>query len=289
MLGRSHQLNLKGQLIDLSSPKIMGILNVTPDSFFDGGQFQDRDPILAQVEKMMEEGATLIDIGGMSSRPGATLLPESEELERVLQVVEWVLEAFPEALISIDTIRASVAKACVGAGAAMVNDISGAAFDSNMFATVADLQVPYVLMHMQGQPADMQKQPTYERVVVEVMDYLIERLGQLRNLAVHDVVIDLGFGFGKTVAHNYELLKNLATFKILDCPILVGVSRKSMINQVLGTRPETALNGTTAVHMLALQQGANILRVHDVKEARQAIAIWEMYEQAPLIERTQEN
>lgn len=279
-------INLNGYLLDLSTPRIMGILNVTPDSFFDGGQFQKRDHILPQVEKMLQEGADIIDVGGMSSRPGANIISEQEELDRVLKVVEWILEAFPTTPISIDTVRSGVANACIQAGAAMVNDISAGAFDANLYQTVADLQVPYVLMHMQGKPENMQKAPTYEQVPIEVLDFMIAQVGRLRELGVHDVIIDPGFGFGKTVEHNFELLRNLAIFKILDCPILAGVSRKSMINRVLKTRPETALNGTTAAHMLALQNGASILRVHDVLEAKQAIQIWQAYEQAPIVKRT---
>ena len=279
-------INLNGYLLDLSVPKVMGILNVTPDSFFDGGQFQNRDHILAQVEKMRNEGADLIDIGGMSSRPGAAIISEEEELDRVVKVVDWILEAFPETLISIDTIRSGVAKACIQAGAAMINDISAGAFDAHLYDTIADLQVPYVLMHMQGKPQDMQQAPSYQQVSIEVLDFMIAQVGRLRALGIHDVIIDPGFGFGKTVEHNYELLRNLAIFKILDCPILAGVSRKSMINRVLKTRPETALNGTTAAHMLALQNGASILRVHDVLEAKQAIQIWQAYAQAPIVKRT---
>ncbi len=276
MLDQQYTLNCKGKILSLERPLVMGILNITPDSFYDGGKFQERSAVLAHTEQMLREGVDLIDIGGMSSRPGAEIIPTEEELRRVIPVVEMIHQRFPEAVLSVDTVRAAVAAEAIAAGAHIVNDISAGRFDERMYATVADLDVPYVLMHMQGKPADMQKEPQYQDVVQEVVDFFIEQLGKLRALGVKDVVIDPGFGFGKTLQHNYQLLKNLHVFKILGCPVLTGLSRKSMINKVLNIRPADALNGTTALHMVALQEGSRILRVHDVKEARQTIALWQM-------------
>ena len=252
----------------------MGILNVTPDSFYSGSRVSETDGVLRRAEKMLEDGATFLDVGGMSSRPGAELVTEEEELKRVLPAIEAIHSRFPEALISIDTVWASVARKAVEAGACMVNDISAGRLDPKLYETVADLQVPYVLMHMQGTPRDMQRDPQYENVVEEVMDFLTMELGKLRELGVHDVILDPGFGFGKTVAHNYTLLRELSGLQILEAPLLVGISRKSMITRVLEVSPEEALNGTTALHMVALQEGARILRVHDVKEASEVIRIF---------------
>lgn len=256
----------------------MGILNVTPDSFFDGGQFTSLDAILLQTEKMLREGASIIDVGGMSSRPGAQLVDETEELKRVLPVVELIAKEFPETVISIDTVRSEVARLGVEAGARIVNDISAGRFDAKMYETVASLQVPYVLMHMQGEPQTMQSQPRYENVVREVLDFFIREISRLRQAGVTDIILDPGFGFGKTVEHNYQLLKNLHLFRITELPVLAGISRKSMICKVLGVTPDKALNGTTALHLVALQQGAKILRVHDVKEAVEVIRLWEQLE-----------
>ena len=223
-------LNCKGRLLDLSSPVVMGILNITPDSFFDGGQYQDEDSVLRQVEKMLTQGAALIDIGGASSRPGAETVSESMELNRVLPVIESILQHFPEALLSIDTWRAPVAAASIAAGAAMVNDISGGKMDAEMDITLSRLGVPYVLMHMQGEPNTMQQHPHYEDVVTEVLDFFIQKLDALHHLGIHDIILDPGFGFGKSVEHNYALLRNLSVFQnILGLPVLAGISRKSMI------------------------------------------------------------
>lgn len=268
-------LQCKGRLIDLSHPVVMGILNVTPDSFFDGGKYDNAHSVLRQAEKMLREGADLLDIGGASSRPGAVEVPEQEELQRVTPMIELILKEFPDALISIDTWRARVASAAVAAGAAIINDISAGNLDPKMFPTVAQLGVPYILMHMQGSPGTMQKNPHYEDVVTDVLDFFIQKTTALRVLGVKDIVLDPGFGFGKTVEQNYALLKNMETFRrVLDMPILAGISRKSMICKPLGISPAEALNGTTALHMVALQQGANILRVHDIKEAREVIRLW---------------
>lgn len=277
MLNPQRTLNCRGRLITLDRPLLMGILNLTPDSFFPGSRLSGLDAVLERAAQMLSEGADFLDLGGMSSRPGAELIPEEEELRRVIPAVEGILARFPEALISVDTVRSVVAKEAIGAGACMVNDISAGRLDPGMYETVAGLRVPYVLMHMQGDPKTMQQSPQYDNVLLEVLDFLIAELGKLRELGIHDVIIDPGFGFGKTVDHNYELLKNLSAFQILEAPILVGLSRKSMITRVLEVSPAEALNGTTALHMVALQQGASMLRVHDVKEAKEVIAIFNKF------------
>ncbi|MEO1516475.1 MAG: dihydropteroate synthase [Bacteroidota bacterium] len=282
MLNPQRTINCKGRLVDLSQPKIMGILNVTPDSFFDGGKYTSEKNMLQQVEKMLAEGADLIDVGGMSSRPGAEVISVEEELGRVLPVVRAIHKHFPDALISIDTVRSEVARQTVEAGAALVNDISAGRFDDQLYQTVASLGVPYILMHMQGQPSNMQDAPEYEDVITEVLDFCIAQLKELRALGIKDVIIDPGFGFGKSVEHNYQLLQNMHAFQILDLPVLAGVSRKSMICKLLKVDPAQALNGSTALHMIALQQGASILRVHDVKEARQVVQLWEMLENSTI-------
>jgi dihydropteroate synthase len=266
----------------------MGILNVTPDSFFDGGRYSEKDAALKQAEKMLAEGAAMLDVGGASSRPGAAEVSEKVEIKRVVPVIEVIRSHFSEVIISIDTWRAGVAKAAVEAGASMVNDISGGQFDSEMFETVAALSptggvggaVPYVLMHIQGTPATMQQNPHYDDVVTEMLDFFIQRIEKLRELGVKDIVLDPGFGFGKTLEHNYQLLKNLHAFgNVTGLPILAGISRKSMICKVLKVNPEHALNGTTALHMVALQQGAKILRAHDVREAVEVIRLWKQMEE----------
>lgn len=268
-------MNCRGRLLDLSSPVVMGILNLTPDSFFDGGRYPDLSSVLSQAEKMLHDGAVLLDVGGASSRPGAVEVPENEELSRVVPVIEVLAAKFPEAYISIDTWRARVAREAIQAGACIVNDISAWELDPNLLPTVAELQVPYILMHMQGRPGTMQQNPQYEEVTTDVLDFLIRKIEQLEQAGVYDLVIDPGFGFGKTLEHNFELLKNLNAFvRILQRPVLAGISRKSMICKTLGVKPADALNGTTALHMVALQQGAAILRVHDVKEAVEVIQLW---------------
>jgi len=272
-------INCKGQLLNLSRPVVMGILNVTPDSFYDGGKYAEIATILQQAEKMLREGAALLDIGGASSRPGAVEVSEAEEMQRMVPGVEAILKEFPNALISVDTWRSSVARAAVDAGACIVNDISASSLDPKMFETVANLKVPYILMHMQGSPKTMQQNPHYEEVVTDVLDFFIQKTAVLRGLGVKDIVLDPGFGFGKTVEHNYALLKNLHVFQnVLGLPVLAGISRKSMICKPLGIKPAAALNGTTALHMVALQQGANILRAHDVREAVEVVKLWELLE-----------
>ena len=266
-------INCKGNLVDLSSPKVMGILNITPDSFYDGGKYKSESDILNQTEKMLNEGATFIDVGAYSSRPGAKHISVDEELKRIVPVVQLLVKNFPDILISTDTFRNQVAKACVDEGAAIINDISGGKMDSEMFTTIADLQVPYIIMHMQGTPQNMQQNPTYEDVTKEVYHFFSQQLFQLKQLKVNDVLIDLGFGFGKTVEHNYELLNSLSFFKHLDAPILTGVSRKSMLYKVLDTSAKEALNATTVANTIALLKGTSILRVHDVKEAFEAVKI----------------
>jgi len=266
-------INCKGSLIDLAVPKVMGILNITPDSFYDGGKYNDESDILQQVENMLSEGATFIDIGAYSSRPGAHHISEKEELKRILPVVDLLLKEHPEILISVDTFRSNVAKETIDHGATIINDISGGNMDANMFATVAELQVPYIVMHMLGTPQNMQHDPSYENVTTELIAFFADKISTLRGLKLNDIIIDVGFGFGKTVTHNFELLRNLTFFKNLDVPILAGMSRKSMLYKTLGITPQEALNATTSVNTVALLNGASILRVHDVKEAMEAIQI----------------
>ncbi len=274
MLNQQLTLNCGGQLLNLEPRVVMGILNVTPDSFYDGGRYTDDAKILQQVEKMLTEGAAIIDVGGMSSRPGAKIITTKEELDRTLPIVKRIKKEFPQAIISIDTIKSEVVKACVDAGAGMVNDISAGHIDPLMYETVAKVNVPYVLMHLQGIPETMQLNPTYDNIVQDILDYFIKELGKLRALGIKDIILDPGFGFGKSVDDNYEILRHLHAFQITDLPILVGLSRKSMIYKVLETSAQEALNGTTALHIIALQQGAKILRVHDVKEAVETIKLW---------------
>jgi dihydropteroate synthase len=266
-------INCKGKLIDVSSPKVMGILNITPDSFFDGGKYKNEADILFQTEKMLNEGATFIDVGAYSSRPGAAHISEKEELSRILPVIDLLVKNFPEIIISVDTFRSEIAKKTIENGAAIINDISGGKMDENMFQTVAELQVPYILMHMLGTPQNMQQNPVYKDVTKEIIRFFSEQIFKLHQLKVNDIIIDMGFGFGKTIAHNYELLQNLSLFQSLDAPILVGVSRKSMLYKPLEISANEALNATTVANTIALLNGANILRVHDVKEAVEAIKI----------------
>jgi dihydropteroate synthase len=267
-------INCKGKLLDLSTPKIMGILNVTPDSFFDGGRYNSMDNALFQVEKMLEEGADIIDIGGMSSRPGAEIISTEEELKRVIPIVEAITKRFEESILSIDTVKSEVAKQAIEAGGHLINDISAGQFDDKLYETVAALDVPYILMHMNGSPKTMQHDPKYDNVITHVTDFFIREVGILRELGVKDILLDVGFGFGKTIDHNYQLLKQLKDFQIIDSPILVGISRKSMIYKLLNIQPQAALSATSALHLLALQNGGNLLRVHDVKEAKEVIKLW---------------
>ncbi len=251
----------------------MGILNLTPDSFFDGGSLVSEKDILQKAEKMLNEGATFLDIGGYSSRPGADFVSEEEELKRVIPAIQLLIKEFPEALISIDTFRSIVAEKAVHSGAAIVNDISGGNLDEHMFKTVADLQVPYIAMHMRGNPKTMVDQTLYEDITKDLIYYFSEKINQATQLGIKDIIIDPGFGFAKTQAQNFELMNHLELFKLLDVPIFVGISRKSMVYKTLKTSPQEALNGTSALHAIALFKGANILRVHDVKEANECISL----------------
>ncbi|NND05438.1 MAG: dihydropteroate synthase [Saprospiraceae bacterium] len=280
MFWNQTTLNCRGQVLDISAPLVMGILNVTSDSFFDGGSYTDRTAFEARIEEMIREGVDIIDVGGMSSRPGSSLISHTEELKRVLPVIKHLHKVHPETIISLDTIHHQVADACLAEGAHIINDISAGSIDDKLLSIVAKYKAPYVLMHMQGVPDTMQKQPKYEDVLINVLDFLSARVASLMELGIIDIIIDPGFGFGKTIAHNYELLANLHVFKILDRPILCGISRKGMIQKVLDLPAEKALNGSTALHMVALEQGANILRVHDVHAAVECVHLFAQVQQA---------
>lgn len=270
----SKYINAGGRLLDLSTPCVMGILNVTPDSFYAGSRMQTDEQVARRVEQILDEGATMIDIGAYSSRSGAADVPAGEEMARLRHGLEIVRRVRPDAIVSVDTFRADVARMCVEEyGVAIINDISAGEMDAGMFPTVARLRVPYVMMHMQGTPQDMQQAPHYDNLVREVFMYFARKVQQLRDLGAKDIILDPGFGFGKTLEHNYELLARLADFSVFQLPLLVGVSRKSMICRLLGVDPQDALNGTTALHALCLERGADILRVHDVREAVQAVRI----------------
>ena len=268
-------INCKGQLIDLSTPKVMGILNLTPDSFYDGGKYKSDSEILTKVEIMLNDGATFVDVGAYSSRPNAEHISEDEELRRIVPVVDLLIKTFPELFLSIDTFRSNVSRRCVERGAGIINDISAGKLDENMLQTVANLHVPYVMMHMRGTPQTMQKLTQYDHLVKDILFYFSERTAAARALGVVDIIIDPGFGFAKTIAQNFELLNNLNLFQMLELPILVGLSRKSMIYKTLGISANEAINGTTTLNSIALQKGANILRVHDVKEAMECIELLE--------------
>jgi dihydropteroate synthase len=266
-------LNLNGRLIDLHTPRIMGILNVTPDSFYDGNRYTSDASILKQVEKMLADGATFIDVGGYSTRPGAEEITAEEEQKRVLKAVKNIAHEFPDAFISIDTFRSEVVRAAVDAGAHLVNDVSGGSLDDAMFKTVAELKVPYILMHMRGTPKTMTQFTVYENLVKDIIDFFHEKISMLQQLGVKDIIVDPGFGFAKTADQNFELLSRLDHFNILGKPVLAGLSRKSMIWRTLGITPEEALNGTTSLNTVALLKGASLLRAHDVKQAAEAIKL----------------
>ncbi|HEY0245581.1 MAG TPA: dihydropteroate synthase [Mucilaginibacter sp.] len=268
-------LNAGGKLIALNSPKVMGIINLTPDSFYEGSRKPLVEEAMQQAEKMLNNGATFLDLGAYSSRPGADDISVQEETDRLLPAVEAIAKNFPDAVLSIDTFRSVVAEAAIKAGAHLINDISGGQLDADMFATVAKLQVPYILMHMKGTPQNMNSLASYEDVFSEVYDYFVERYSQLKKLGVVDVIIDPGFGFAKKPEHGYALMNRLQEFNNLQLPVLAGVSRKKMIYGLLGTTAAEALNGTTVLNTIALTKGADILRVHDVKEAVEAVKIWE--------------
>lgn len=266
-------LNCNGRLLVIDQPLVMGIINATPDSFYEGSRFLGTDKILAQAEKMINEGADILDIGGQSTRPGSEQVSADTELHRIIESIEAIHQNFPEIIISVDTYYSAVAEKCVHAGASIVNDISSAMMDKEMLPTIASLHVPYVLMHMKGTPQVMHQQANYENVTREVLDFFIQKKNECKMAGIADVIIDPGFGFAKTVAHNFQLLKELSVFQMLDAPLLAGLSRKSSVYKTLGISPGEALNGTTVLNTIALINGANILRVHDVKEAKEAIKL----------------
>jgi dihydropteroate synthase len=266
-------INCNGNLIDLSTPKVMGILNVTPNSFYDGGKHKEINSIIHQVDKMLSEGADFIDIGAYSSKPSAEFVSEEEEIKRLVPIVKSLVETFPNIILSVDTFRAQVAKASVENGVTMVNDIAAGLLDDKMLETVAELKVPYIMMHMRGNPQTMQSLTDYNDIVKEMIFYFSERIQKARSFGISDIVIDPGFGFAKTVEQNYEVLHKMELFEMLELPLLAGVSRKSMIYKVLESSPQEALNGTSVLNTIALQKGAKILRVHDVKEAVECIKL----------------
>ncbi|MFC0186232.1 dihydropteroate synthase [Pseudarcicella hirudinis] len=268
-------INCRGKLIDFKIPKVMGILNITPDSFFERSRYDTLDKVLSQTEKMLEEGAAFIDIGGHSTRPNASPVSEEEELRRVIPAIEEIIRRFPDALISIDTFRAKVARESVFAGAVMINDVMGGNLDEEMFETTAGLNVPYVLMHSRGTPENMNQLTNYDDLVMDILDDLQQKVYQLRQLGQKDIILDLGFGFAKTTDQNFHLLNRLEAFNIMGLPMLVGVSRKSMIWRKLEISHMDALNGTTVMNTISLMKGANILRVHEVREAIEAVKLVE--------------
>ena len=268
-------INIRGRLFDLSKPKVMGILNLTPDSFYDGGVHNEINKIEDHVNKMVNDGMDILDIGGYSSKPGAKDISVDEELSRVIPILKHIRKIFPELVISIDTFRSKIASASLNEGADIINDISGGTLDKNMMSVVAKNNCPYILMHMQGNPQNMQNDPSYENVTLEIIQYLAQRIKIARDNNIIDLIVDPGFGFGKTLEHNFEILNNLDKFNVLDTPILAGFSRKSMIYKTLKTSSEKALNGTSSLNTIALTKGAKILRVHDVKEAKECIILHE--------------
>jgi len=273
-------ININGYMLDLSTPKVIGILNLTPDSFFEDSRMQTEKQVAQRVKQMLAEGADILDVGAYSSRPGADNVSAEEEMRRLREGLTVLRKEAPDAIVSVDTFRADVARMCIEEyGVAIVNDISGGEMDNQMFATIARARVPYIIMHMQGTPQDMQEAPHYENVLKEVMLSMANKVEKLHEMLVNDIIIDPGFGFGKTLAHNFELMAHLDEFEVFELPVLVGVSRKSMIYKTLGISPQEALNGSTVLHTIALNKGANILRVHDVKEAVQAIKLWQSVRQ----------
>jgi len=267
-------INCKGELIDLSIPKVMGILNVTPNSFFDGGRYKNEQEIILQVEKMLAEGADFIDIGAYSSKPSAEFVTEQEETERIVPVIELILKHFPNALLSIDTFRAEVAKASIESGSAIINDISAGELDDKMFDVIARYNVPYIMMHMRGNPQTMQSLTQYDDIVKEMLFYFSEKVQKARSMGINDLIVDPGFGFAKTTNQNYEVMQKMELFNLLELPVLAGISRKSMIYKTLNSTPQEALNGTTFLNTIALTKGTKILRVHDVKEAVECVTLF---------------
>jgi dihydropteroate synthase len=274
-------LTCRGKLLDLSVPKVMGILNVTPDSFYDGGRYTEIEAVKKRIMQLLSEGADIIDIGACSSRPGASLVTPDEEMKRLLPVLSYIRKQYPEILLSLDTFRAEVAAMAVSDYETdMVNDISAGTADPRMFKTVARLGVPYIMMHMQGDPSTMQVNPAYEDVIKDIVTFFADRLHKAAELGIKDIIMDPGFGFGKTIRQNFQLLQGLKAFSIFEIPIMVGLSRKSMIFKSLDTTPEESLNGTTVLNTMALLNGASILRVHDIKEAKEAVRLFQSYEEA---------
>jgi len=267
-------INCKGQLIDLTTPKVMGILNVTPNSFYDGGMYKSSSEMLTKVGKMLSDGATFIDVGAYSSKPSAEFVSEEEELQRIIPIINLILEYYPEALLSVDTFRSEVAKVCIENGASIINDISAGNLDDKMLETIAKYNVPYIMMHMRGTPETMQKMTSYEDIVKEILFYFSEKVANARSFGINDLIIDPGFGFAKTLDQNYEVLQKMELFEILELPLLVGFSRKSMIYKTLQSSADEALNGTTVLNTMALTKGAKILRVHDVKEAMECVTLF---------------
>tara|TARA_R110000765_G_scaffold425499_1_gene538567 strand:+ start:301 stop:1143 length:843 start_codon:yes stop_codon:yes gene_type:complete len=274
-------INCKGKLIDLNIPRVMGILNLTPDSFYDGGSYKNEKDVLLKAEKMLTDGATFIDVGAYSSRPGADDIAVKVELARIVPIIELLVKEFPEILISVDTFRAKIAKETIEAGAALVNDISAGFLDENMISTVATLKVPYILMHMRGTPQTMKELNTYDNLVKEVLFYFSERIKTAREAGIDDIILDPGFGFAKNIKQNFEMLDKFELFGIAELPVLAGLSRKSLIYKTLHIEIEEALNGTTVLNTIALQKGASILRVHDVKPAVEAVKLYNALKGAP--------
>lgn len=272
-----HAINIKGRLLNLEKPVVMGIINVTPDSFFEESRVTSEQQALETAHNFLNDGAAILDIGAQSTRPGAERITEDEEKRRILPVIKAITAKFPDAVISVDTFYSGVAKDAIEEGASIVNDVSAGSIDPQMFQTVADLHVPYVLMHMKGSPKDMHLHPQYDNVMTDLMRFFSEKLRELRNLGVNDIIIDPGFGFGKNLNHNYEILHSLSEFQMFGVPVLAGLSRKKMIQKVIGEDAANSLNGTTAANMLALINGAVILRVHDVKEAAEACKIFNAF------------
>lgn len=270
---RKHTLNVGGKILDLAIPKVMGILNVTPDSFYDGGKNSQPELIIEKVAEMIADGASILDLGGYSSRPNAVHISNQEEIDRVVPAIQLIKKEFPNSIVSIDTFRAKVAQKAIDAGADMINDISGGELDPEMFQTVAKNKVPYVLMHMKGTPQNMQSFSNYESIHAEILDYFQKKLYKLHDIGASDIVLDVGIGFAKTLDQNFDLLDKLKVFESLSCPILVGISRKSLIYNTLECSANDSLNGTTALNMVALQNGANIIRVHDVKQAFETVKL----------------
>ncbi|MFL9829525.1 dihydropteroate synthase [Flavobacterium sp. ST-87] len=272
-------INCKGQLIDLSQPKVMGILNITPNSFFDGGKYSSDDEIIAKAQKMLDEGATFIDVGAYSSKPSAEFVSEEEELSRIVPVVQLLLKHFPDILLSIDTFRSKVASACIDNGAAIINDISAGNLDDKMMEVIAKYNVPYIMMHMRGTPQSMQSLTQYDDIIKEILFYFSEKISKARSLGINDLIVDPGFGFAKTIEQNYEVMQKLELFHNLDLPLLIGISRKSMIHKTLEISAEEALNGTTFLNTIALTKGAQILRVHDVAAAVECVKLFQKLNQ----------